>query len=179
VAFKIVGTGSVALRDYVVLMEDGGTDPLFLQIKQEVHSAYAPYLKHMHYDHQGQRVVEGQRGIQALSDLLLGWTRCDGNDYLVRQLNDHKGSVELNALRGDGLKSLAEVAGELLARGHVRSGDAVAIKGYIGSVEKISKSIVKFAVRYAEVTNDDFGEFRKAIKAGRVKIAAPPQKPMA
>jgi uncharacterized protein (DUF2252 family) len=179
VAFKIVGTGSVALRDYVVLMENGDTDPLFLQIKQEVHSAYAPYLKHTHYDHQGQRVAEGQRRIQALSDLLLGWTRCDGNDYLVRQLNDHKGTVELDALRGDGLKSLAQVAGELLARGHVRSGDAVAIKGYIGSVDKISKSIVKFAMRYAEVTNDDFGEFKKAIKAGRVKVAAPPKKPTA
>jgi Uncharacterized protein conserved in bacteria (DUF2252) len=77
------------------------------------------------------------------------------------------------------LKSLAQVAGELLARGHVRSGDAVAIKGYIGSVDKISKSIVKFAMRYAEVTDDDFGEFKKAIKAGRVKVAAPPKKPTA
>ena len=72
VAFKIVGTGSVALRDYVVLMQNGEDDPLFLQIKQEVHSAYAPYLKHLHYDHQGQRVVEGQRRIQAVSDLLPG-----------------------------------------------------------------------------------------------------------
>jgi uncharacterized protein (DUF2252 family) len=170
VAFKIVGTGSVALRDYVVLMENGANDPLFLQIKQEVHSAYAPYLKHAHYDHQGRRVVEGQRRIQALSDLLLGWTSIGDNDYLVRQLNDHKGTVELNTLRGNGLKSLAGVAGELLARGHARSGDPLAIKGYIGSVEKISKAIVKFALRYAEVTNDDFEEFKKAIKAGRVKV---------
>jgi uncharacterized protein (DUF2252 family) len=171
VAFKIVGTGSVALRDYLVLMENGEDDPLFVQIKQEAHSAYAPYLKHLHYDHQGKRVVEGQRRIQALSDLLLGWTRVDGNDYLVRQLNDHKGSVELNTLRGDGLRSLASVAGELLARGHVRSGDALAIKGYIGSAERIAKSICKFASRYAEVTNDDFQKFKKAIKTGRVKVA--------
>jgi uncharacterized protein (DUF2252 family) len=172
VAFKIVGTGSVALRDYVVLMENGKDDPLFLQIKQEVHSAYAPYLKHVHYDHQGQRVVEGQRRIQALSDLLLGWTTVGDNQYLVRQLNDHKGSVNLNALRGNGLKSLANVAGELLARGHLRSGDALAIKGYIGSVDKICQAIVKFAMRYAEVTHEDFDEFQKAIKAGRVKVAA-------
>jgi uncharacterized protein (DUF2252 family) len=171
VAFKIVGTGSVALRDYVVLMENGKDDPLFLQIKQEVHSAYAPYLKHVHYDHQGQRVVEGQRRIQAVSDLLLGWTSVGDSDYLVRQLNDHKGSVELNTLRGDGLKNLAGVAGELLARGHTRSGDPLEIKGYIGSPEKISKAIVKFALRYADVTNDDFEEFQKAIKAGRVKVA--------
>ena len=172
VAFKIVGTGSVALRDYVVLMENGKDDPLFLQIKQEVHSIYAPYLKHVHYDHQGKRVVEGQRRIQALSDLLLGWTSIGDNDYLVRQLNDHKGSVDLAALRGNGLKSLANVAGELLARGHLRSGDALAIKGYIGSVDKICQAIVKFAMRYAEVTHDDFRELNKAIQAGRVKAAA-------
>jgi len=171
VAFKIVGTGSVALRDYVVLMENGEDDPLFLQIKQEVHSAYAPYLKHLHYDHQGQRVVEGQRRIQAVSDLLLGWTSVGDDDYLVRQLNDHKGSVDLNTLRGNGLRSLATVAGELLARGHARSGDPLEIKGYIGSPGKISKAIVKFALRYADVTNDDFEEFKKAIKAGRVKVA--------
>jgi uncharacterized protein (DUF2252 family) len=176
VAFKIVGTGSVALRDYVVLMENGENDPLFVQIKQEVHSAYAPYLKHAHYDHQGQRVVEGQRKIQAISDLLLGWTRVADNDYLVRQLNDHKGSVELSTLRGDGLNSLANVAGELLARGHVRSGDALTIKGYIGSADRIAKSITKFAMRYAEVTNDDFQDFKKAIKGGRVKTAAAPKK---
>ena len=176
VAFKIVGTGSVALRDYVVLMENGEADPLFVQLKQEVHSAYAPYLKHAHYDHQGQRVVEGQRRIQPLSDLLLGWTSIAGDDYLVRQLNDHKGSIDLQTLRGDGLKSLAAVAGELLARGHVRSGDALAIKGYIGSVERIAKSIVKFALRYADVTNDDFSCFKKAIKTGRVKIEPQPKR---
>jgi uncharacterized protein (DUF2252 family) len=170
VAFKVVGTGSVALRDYVVLMENGKDDPLFLQIKQEVHSAYAPYLKHPHYDHQGLRVVEGQRKIQAISDLLLGWTRVAGNDYLVRQLNDHKGSVDMNTLRGNGLKSLAIVAGELLARGHCRSGDALAIKGYIGDAERVTKSITKFGLRYAQVTNDDYQEFKKAIEAGRIKV---------
>jgi uncharacterized protein (DUF2252 family) len=173
VAFKIVGTGSVALRDYVVLMENGKNDPLFLQVKQEVHSAYAPYLKHVHFNHQGQRVVEGQRRIQAVSDLLLGWTSIGDNDYLVRQLNDHKGSVELTTLRSNGLKSLANVAGELLARGHVRSGDALAIKGYIGSPERVIKSTVKFALRYAEVTHDDFAEFQKEIKAGRIKTSEP------
>ncbi len=176
VAFKIVGTGSVALRDYVVLMENGESDPLFLQIKQETHSAYAPYLKHTHYDHQGKRVVEGQHRIQAISDLLLGWTHVGDNDYLVRQLNDHKGSVELATLRGDGLNSLASVAGEVLARGHVRSGDALEIKGYIGSPDRTIKSIVKFALRYAEVTNDDFEDFKKAIKTRRVKTTAEKQK---
>jgi uncharacterized protein (DUF2252 family) len=173
VAFKVVGTGSVGLRDYVVLMQgNGGQDPLFLQIKQEVASAYAPYLRHAHFPNHGQRVVEGQRRIQPLSDLLLGWTRIGGHDYLVRHLNDHKGSIELEKLRGAGLSSLASVAGELLARCHARSGDALAIKGYIGSCGKVLKSIAKFALDYAAVTEADFDAFQKAIKAGRVKTAA-------
>jgi uncharacterized protein (DUF2252 family) len=173
VAFKIVGTGSVGLRDYVVLMQGNGSeDPLFLQIKQEVASAYAPYLKQPHYANNGQRVVDGQRRIQPLSDLLLGWTRIGDNDYLVRHLNDHKGSIDLDSLRGEGLESLAIVAGELLARGHARSGDALAIKGYIGSCGKVLKAIAKFALEYAELTESDFDAFQKAIKQERLKIAA-------
>ena len=172
-AFKIVGTGSVGLRDYVVLMDGNGKkDPLFLQIKQEVHSAYAPYLKEPRHTHEGQRVAEGQRRIQALSDLLLGWTRIEGRDYLVRQLNDHKGSIDLDQLRGVGLNSLAEVAGELLARGHARSGDALAIKGYVGSAEKTARAIVRYALGYAELTQADFDAFHKSIKQERVKVAA-------
>ncbi len=118
VAFKVVGTGSVGLRDYVVLMTGNGPeDPLFLQIKQEVNSTYAAYLNQSSYANQGRRVAEGQRKIQPLSDLLLGWTRIGKQDYLVRQLNDHKGSIDLKQLRGNGLNSLAIVAGELLAAG--------------------------------------------------------------
>ncbi|MBV9759426.1 MAG: DUF2252 domain-containing protein [Acidobacteriaceae bacterium] len=173
VAFKIVGTGSVGLRDYVVLMQGNGSgDPLFLQVKQEVASAYAPYLKQPHYASNGQRVVDGQRRIQPLSDLLLGWTRIDEHDYLVRHLNDHKGSVDLDSLRGGGLESLAVVAGELLARGHARSGDALTIRGYIGSCGKALKAIVRFAVEYAELTEADFEAFQTAIKQERVKMAA-------
>ena len=172
VAFKIVGTGSVGLRDYVVLMEGSGPkDPLFLQIKQEVASAYAPYLKQRPEAHQGRRVVEGQRKIQALSDLLLGWTRIGEHDYLVRQLNDHKGSIDLEKLRGAGLTGLAEIAGELLARGHVRSGDALAITGYIGSGDKVLNAIVRYGLDYAATAQHDFELFQKAIKAGRVKTA--------
>lgn len=97
VAFKIVGTGSVGLRDYIVLLEGNGlTDPLFLQIKQEQPSAYARFLPNIAYDHEGRRTAEGQRSIQPLSDLLLGWTSLGGHEYLVRQLNDHKGSIDLS-----------------------------------------------------------------------------------
>ena len=173
VAFKIVGTGSVGLRDYVVLMDGNGkADPVFLQIKQEVASAYAPYLKPPAYTNQGQRVVEGQRRLQPLSDLMLGWTRIGQHDFLVRQLNDHKGTVDLNKLRGRGLTDLAVIAGELLARGHARSGDPLAIKGYIGGSSKIVKSVVKFGIDYADLTRGDFDLFTKAIKDGRVKVAA-------
>ena len=122
-AFKVVGTGSVGLRDYVVLMGGNGKrDPLFLQIKQEVASAYASYLKHPPIAHQGYRVVVGQRKIQPASDLMLGWTRIGEHDFMIRQLNDHKGSVDITQLRGEGLNSLAIIAGELLARGHARWG---------------------------------------------------------
>ncbi len=173
VAFKVVGTGSVGLRDYVVLMEGNGAgDPLFLQIKQEAPSAYASHLKGATYAHQGQRVAEGQRRVQPSSDLLLGWTRIGQHDFLVRQLNDHKGAVDLNHLRGEGLRSLAVVAGELLARGHARSGDALMIKGYIGGCDKVLKAIVRYGLDYAEATQADFELFRRASKDGRIKVAA-------
>jgi uncharacterized protein (DUF2252 family) len=172
-AFKIVGTGSVGLRDYVVLMDGNGPeDPLFLQIKQAVASAYAPYLRNLHFPNQGQRVVLGQRRIQPASDLILGWTRIGEHDFLVRQLNDHKGSIDLTKLRGPALSGLAEVAGELLARGHTRSGDAVKIKGYIGASDKVVQAIVNYAVTYAQVTHSDFEIYTKAIKEGKIKTAA-------
>jgi uncharacterized protein (DUF2252 family) len=171
VAFKVVGTGSVGLRDYVVLMAGNGPkDPLFLQIKQEEASAYAPYLKLAPYGHQGKRVAEGQRKVQPVSDLLLGWTRIGDHDYLVRQLNDHKGSIDLRTLRDESLDSLAVVAGELLARGHARSGDALEINGYIGSSGKVLKSIVRYGLDYAAVTGGDFEAFKKAIEDSRVKL---------
>lgn len=172
VAFKIVGTGSVGLRDYVVLMEGNGpSDALFLQIKQETASAYASCLKSPTSENQGRRVAEGQRKIQPLSDPLLGWTQVDGLDYLVRQLSDHKGSVELAKLQGEGLAGLAEIAGELLARGHARSGDPLSLKGYIGQPDRVVKAIVAFAGKYAGQTEADFAEFTKEIKKGRVKVA--------
>lgn len=170
-AFKVVGTGSVGLRDYVVLMQGNGPrDPLFLQIKQEVHSAYAPYLKTPPVDHQGKRVVQGQRFIQPVSDPLLGWTRIGEHDYLVRQLNDHKASIDLDKLRGEGLCSLAQVAGELLARGHARSGDSLQIAAYAGDSDALPSAIAQFAIDYAERTQSDFERFIKAIHTGRIAL---------
>lgn len=173
VAFKVVGTGSVGLRDYVVLMEGNGKkDPLFLQIKQEVASAYSPYLKQPPALHQGHRVAQGQRKIQPLSDLMLGWTRIGEHDFLVRQLNDHKGSIDLTQLRGDGLNSLAQIAGELLARGHARSGDPLAIEGYMGPADKVSNALINYGLEYADVTQADFEAFTKAVREERIQVGA-------
>jgi uncharacterized protein (DUF2252 family) len=171
VGFKVVGTGSVGLRDYVVLFEGNGAhDPMFLQIKQEVASAYSKFLPDAH-EHQGRRAAEGQRAIQPISDLLVGWTTIGHHHYLVRQLNDHKGSVDLQKLRGAGLRSLAVVAGELLARGHARSGDAMEIRGYCGSGAKMAKVLREFACEYAEQTETDYGAFVAAIESGKIKAA--------
>ncbi len=165
VAFKVVGTGSVGLRDYLILMEGNGTeDYLFLQVKQEASSVYAPYLKNQTYAHQGRRVAEGQRRFQPLSDLLLGWTKIRNHDYLVRQLNDHKGRLDLAQLKGEGLATLAGIAGQLLANGHTRSGDALMITGYIGDPEKVVKAIAQYALEYAAFTQADFESFQKRAK---------------
>jgi uncharacterized protein (DUF2252 family) len=161
VAFKVVGTGSVGLRDYCVLMEgNGGADPMFLQIKQESESAWAPYLpKAEVHANQGRRVVEGQRAMQLQSDPLLGWTEIDGRGHLVRQLNDHKASIDLTQVKAAGLGAYALVCGEMLARGHARSGDARVIAGYIGNGTRFKRGIHGFAANYARQTVADWKLF--------------------
>jgi uncharacterized protein (DUF2252 family) len=181
VAFKVVGTGSVGLRDYIVYLEGNGSDdPLFLQIKEEPASAYAPYLGEMGApQHQGKRVVQGQRAMQFLSDLLLGWTTINNRHYLVRQLNDHKGSIAITDLKGEGLMQYAEICGELLARGHARSGDPVALDGYIGTSDRFVDAIAEFAVDYADQTDQDYETFlhsRFAPPTARKKAGPAPQK---
>src|ERR1700751_691285 len=158
VGFKVVGTGSVGLRDNCISFEGNGPqDPLFLQMKEEASSVYAPYLHDAHPAHQnGQRVVEGQGAMQVQSDPFLGWTQMDGRDYLVRQLSDHKGSIELEDLAGTGLAAFAEICGELLARGHARSGDALMIAGYLGTGGGFAAAIAEFGSLYADQTQKDW-----------------------
>jgi uncharacterized protein (DUF2252 family) len=166
VAFKVVGTGSVALRDYLVYLEgNGARDPLFLQVKEEPGSAYAPYLPGSPGSgsgNQGRRVADGQRAMQFQSDPFLGWTTIANRDYLVRQLNDHKGSIEIEDLAGQGLIDYAEMCGELLARGHARSGDACLLAGYVGNGEKFGAAILKFAEAYADQTEKDWKALKKS-----------------
>jgi uncharacterized protein (DUF2252 family) len=167
VAFKVVGTGSVGLRDYCIYMEGNGpADPLFLQIKEETASAYAPYLPDAHPTaHNGQRVAEGQRAMQIQTDPFLGWTHIGSRQYLVRQFNDHKGSIEIADLAGANLKAYAEVCGELLARGHARSGDPQVISGYIGSGDAFPDAIAGFGVLYADQAEKDWEELRRSGRA--------------
>ena len=102
---------------------------------------------------------------------MLGWTSLGGHEFLVRQLNDHKGGIDMALLRGAGLQSLAEVAGELLARGHARSGDACAITGYVGSGTKFVRAVRAFAAEYADLAEADFAEFQTAIREKKIRVA--------
>jgi hypothetical protein len=169
VAFKVVGTGSVGLRDYCVYLEGNGVgDPLFLQIKEEVASAYAPYLPDAQPPHHnGQRVAEGQRAMQLQTDPFLGWTHIGTRTYLVRQLNDHKGSIDLGDLAGGGLVAYAEVCGELLARGHGRSSDPLVIAGYLGSGDGFAESLARFGSLYADQTEKDWEALCRSRKVKR------------
>ena len=163
VAFKVVGTGSVGLRDYVVYLEGNGPgDPLFLQVKQETASCFAPYRKHDRKQHQGERVVEGQRAMQIQSDPLLGWTTIGKHDYLVRQLNDHKASIEVDALKANDLCQYGMVCGRILARGHARSGDVRQIAGYLGNGKRFKRAMLQFVERYANQMTVDWRSFAKA-----------------
>lgn len=176
VAFKIVGTGSVATHDYVVLhlAGEGARDPLFLQIKEAVPSAYAPYVKSPETAmHQGQRVVHGQRMLQVQSDIMLGWTSIAGADYMVRQLSDHKASISDEDLTGTGLTEYAITCGEVLAKGHARSGDPAVLAGYLGGNDRWDKALAKFAFAYADQTTQDYEKFTAAIRNRKIKAGRP------
>ncbi len=173
VAFKIVGVGSVGVRDYVVLFAGSAKDDvLFLQIKEESSSYYAPYVAETDA-HGGRRVAAGQRLMQRASDPFLGWTDIDGRGFLVRQLNDHKASIETQELTGTALAQYASVAGAVLARAHARTGDAVALAAYCGKSDRLDRAITRFAVAYADQTIADHARFVHAMLPGRVAAPAP------
>ena len=169
VAFKLVGTGSVGTRDYVVLLfGNGAADPLFMQVKQELASCYTRYLPSApRVDHHGRRVAEGQQMIQTLSDPFLGYTRFDGHDYLVRQLADHKAALDPTALTKRTLFAYARLCGEVLAKGHARTGDAAMLAGYVGASRKLDTAIATFAVAYAKQTKADYRCFVRSLRTRR------------
>jgi uncharacterized protein (DUF2252 family) len=170
VAFKVVGTGSVGLRDFIVYLEGHSrpahSDPLFIQIKEEPASAYARYIPEgaAMWTHQGHRVMDGQRAMQLTSDPFLGYTTIDNRDYLVRQLNDHKAGLDLATLTAANLHGYADLCGELLSRGHARAGDPVSIAAYLGMSTRFDEAILGFAHSYANKTEADWDALRRWLK---------------
>jgi uncharacterized protein (DUF2252 family) len=175
IAFKVVGTGSVGTRDYVILLfGNGHDDPMFLQIKEELASCYAPYLEGApRFTNEGRRVAQGQQRMQTQTDPFLGWTTVEGRHYLVRQLADHKAAIDPRELKGETLLEYATVCGKVLAKAHARTGDAAALYGYCGDATKLDKAICEFATAYADQTGKDYDKFLKAIKAGEIKTVPP------
>ncbi|HEY1295683.1 MAG TPA: DUF2252 domain-containing protein [Chloroflexota bacterium] len=169
-ARKVVGVGSVGTRSYIVLLEGSSIDdPLFLQVKEAQPSVMEAYLGKGGFDNHGERVVVGQRWMQAASDIFLGWQRGDPDrDFYVRQLQDLKGSVPVESVAPAGLMLYARVCGSTLARAHARSGDSVQMAAYIGSGPSLDAALVEFAEAYADQCESDYKEFAAACKSGRL-----------
>jgi uncharacterized protein (DUF2252 family) len=177
-ALKVVGVGSVGTRAWIVLLvgRDSG-DPLFLQIKEAQPSVLEPYTKPTSYGHQGERVVQGQRLVQAASDILLGWVKARGlddeeRDYYVRQLWDQKGSARIENMDPPALTAYAQICGTTLAHAHARSGDRIAIAGYLGKSSTFDKAIAAFAETYADQNERDYEAVKAAVDAGRIEAAS-------
>jgi uncharacterized protein (DUF2252 family) len=173
VALKVVGVGSVGTRCLVALLvgRDEG-DPLFLQIKQATRSVLEDYLPPSRYENHGRRVVEGQRLMQTTSDIFLGWAEEDGDrHYYWRQFHDMKGSFDLAGVSLGTVRRFANLCGWTLARAHARSGDPIAIAGYVGRGDVLDRAMAEFAIRYTEQNLVDYAAFTKAIADGRVAAA--------
>jgi uncharacterized protein (DUF2252 family) len=180
-ARKVVGVGSVGTRAWVALFigRDEG-DPLFLQIKEADRSVLEPYTAPPVFDHQGQRVVEGQRVTQAASDILLGWltaTGLDGNehDFYVRQLWDEKGSFDIATMSPYVIELYARACGSVLARAHARTGDSIAIAAYLGNSDRFDHAIAAFASAYAEQNQRDYETLAAAADQGKIVAADDPR----
>jgi uncharacterized protein (DUF2252 family) len=174
VAFKVVGTGSVGTRDFVVLLFGRGVeDPLLLQVKQALPSCYARFLPDAPtHAHQGRRVAEGQHRMQSATDPLLGWTSIGAHDYIVRQLADHKAGLPTGVLQDKALVTFARLSGEILAKSHARTGDAAAIAGYCGRINRLDRAILRFAIAYADQTEQDHARLLEAIRKREVVAAS-------
>jgi uncharacterized protein (DUF2252 family) len=175
IGVKVVGVGSVGTRCLILLLLGRDErDPLFLQAKEAGPSVLEEHLEPSPYENHGRRVVEGQRMVQAESDIFLGWTRgSGGRDYYLRQLRDWKGSVDLESATRTTLQFYAGVCGRTMARGHARSGDAVAIGAYVGNSDSLDKSVTAFAEAYAVQNRSDYERFTAAIRDGRLDAAQP------
>jgi uncharacterized protein (DUF2252 family) len=173
-ARKVVGVGSVGTRAYIVLLVGrDGEDPLFLQAKEAEASVLEAHLAPSEYEHPGQRVVEGQRLMQAASDIFLGWLTAEGPDgkrrhFYLRQLWDQKGSAAVESMTPRQMTAYAEICGATLARAHARSGDRVAIAAYLGGRDVFDQALADFAEAYADQNERDYQALQAAVDEGRV-----------
>lgn len=171
VAHRVVGVGSVGVRAYLVLLfGNGDQDPLFLQVKEALPAAHAPYLPSLkqRVPHEGHRVTRGQRFLQAMGDPLLGYTTIDERHYFVRQMKNMKASMPIEFLTGEPFEFWAWGCGAILARAHARTGDAAKLAGYIGKGKALSATLAEFAERYGDQTEKDHAALVAAIESGRV-----------
>jgi uncharacterized protein (DUF2252 family) len=176
IARKVVGVGSVGTRAWVLLfMGRDGQDPLLLQAKEAEASVLEPYVGASEFGNHGERVVEGQRLMQAASDIFLGWTPALGSDererdFYVRQLWDGKRSVAVEVLPPSGLAGYGRACGWTLARAHARSGDRIAIGAYLGKGKSFDEAIADFSSRYADQNELDYAALEDAARSGRVEV---------
>ena len=176
---KVVGVGSVGLLAWVLLLQGRDeNDILTLQVKQAQQSVLEPFTAPSAYSQMGERVVEGQRLMQAASDSFLGWvTGKLGREYYVRQLRDMKWSPDPAKLAPGALTSYAELCGHALARAHARTGDAIAISAYLGSATTFDDAIRAFSLAYSDQVSQDFAAFTEAVASGRLASGAMPTDP--
>ncbi|NPD06544.1 DUF2252 domain-containing protein [Nocardioides sp. zg-1308] len=171
VARKVGGVGSVGTRTYIALLQGRDErDPLFLQVKEATRSVLEDHLPASGYDQPGERVVRGQRMMQAASDIFLGWAPGVETDrhYYWRQLRDMNASADVESMAGPVLTLYARECGWTLARAHARSGDPVAISAYLGRGDDFDGAVTEFASAYADQNERDFDEFRQAVRSGRL-----------
>jgi uncharacterized protein (DUF2252 family) len=173
-AYKMVGVGSVGTRCYIMLMLGRDhNDPLFLQIKEAQASVLERFLGASTYKHHGERVVAGQRLMQAATDIFLGWQRIKGldgvaRDYYVRQFQDWKGSADVDTLLVPGATLYARICGATLARAHARWGDRIAIASYLGKGASFDRAMADFSAAYADQNERDYAAFAAAVDSGRL-----------
>ncbi len=174
VAFKAVGVGSVGTFCAIGLLTAGDGSPLLLQIKEAQESVLAPFAGPSDYANHGERVVVGQRMMQAATDTFLGWTRTpiDGRHFYIRRLKDSK-LADIGSRLEASLPFYAVLCGRTLARAHGRAGDPVLVSGYAGSGTALDEAISDFAVAYADQTEKDWNGFLAAIRTGRIVAAEP------
>ena len=171
VAQKVVGVGSVGTRCYVALFQGNeSSDPLFLQVKEAQASVLERHLGPSGYSNHGQRVVSGQRIMQAASDLFLGWTETDSIGFYIRQLRDMKLSVNIASLNPQRFIDYCRLCGWTLARAHARSGDPAQISGYLGRGDSFERAIADFAEKYADQTGQDHAALVAAVQSGRIPV---------